>query len=132
MSSPLIDRLSTDLGWPRLENLEALDAHLARPGDHCLFIPGDPVKNLETNDTAVILPELVAAFQGRFDCAVIAPEIEEKTRLRFDCWPTPSLILLRDGALLGTIPRVRDWADYLTRIAAILDGRELPAPVPAH
>ncbi|WP_413205880.1 hydrogenase [Rhodospirillum sp. A1_3_36] len=126
MSSSLIDRLTDDLGWPRLDSLAALEAHLATPGDHCLFIPGDPVKNLETNDAAVVLPELVRAFQGRFDCAVIAPAIEEKARTQFDCWPTPSLIFLRNGTLLGSIPRVRDWADYLTRTSAILNGHAQP------
>lgn len=123
MPSPLIDRLTGPLGWPLLASMEALDAFAARPGAHGLFVPGDPDKNLETSDAAVILPELVAAFGGVFDCAVVDGAIERAVRTRFEVWPTPSLILLREGALLGAIPKVRDWDDYLARTRAILSGR---------
>jgi hydrogenase-1 operon protein HyaE len=37
----------------------------------------------------------------------------------------PSLIFLRDGQFIGAIPKVRDWADYLDRTRAILEGRAL-------
>ncbi|MGB1028106.1 MAG: hypothetical protein ACPGYL_16240, partial [Rhodospirillaceae bacterium] len=70
-TSPLIERLITELGWPLLNDQDALTRYTAGLGDHCLFIPGDPAKNLETNDAAVVLPELVQAWQGRFDCAVV-------------------------------------------------------------
>ena len=87
-----------------------------------LFLTGDPAKNLETNDVAVILPELVRCFGGRFRPAVVDRAIENALRERFEVWPTPSLIFLRDGRMLGAIPKVRDWDDYLARVRAILDG----------
>lgn len=127
MSSPLIARLTDELRWPRLERMETLDAFIAEEGEHCLFVPGDPLKNLESNDAAVVLPELVTAFQGRFDCAVVGDAIEEKVRVRFDVWPTPSLMFFRAGVLLGAVPRVRDWDDYLNRIVLILDGDAVAA-----
>lgn len=127
MTSPLLQRLTDELGWPSLETPEALDAYLARPGIHGLFVTGDPAKNLETNDAAVILPELMAATGGAFDCAVVAQTIERAVRERFEVWPTPSLILVAEGAALGAIPRVRDWDDYLARVRAILGGTAVAA-----
>ncbi|MEQ9257665.1 MAG: hydrogenase accessory protein [Roseovarius sp.] len=120
MTHPLIDRLTTELGWPRLEDEAALAAFTGRPGVHVLFVPGDPRRNLETTDAAVILPELVQAFQGRFDCAVVDDAIETRLRNDTGVLKTPSLIFYRDGALLGGIPRVRDWDDYLARISHML------------
>ena len=122
-ASPLLARLVDDLGWRHITALDDLDAWLAEPGEHCVFIPGDPVKNLETNDAAVILPEVYRVFQGRFDVGLIADGIERKVRERFDVWPTPSLVFVRDGAAIGAIPKVRDWDDYLRRVSEVLDGR---------
>ena len=75
---------------------------------------------LETADVAVILPELKMAFQGRFDCAVVDDAVEERVRDDTGVFKTPSLIFYRDGALIGSIPKVRDWDDYMARIAHIL------------
>ena len=120
MSHPLITRLTEDLGWPRLASASDLAEFTKRPGTHVLFVPGDPVRNLETADVAVILPELQLAFQGRFDCAVVDDAIEKVTREAAGVFKTPSLIFFREGEQIGSIPKVRDWDDYMKRIAAIL------------
>ncbi|MEI4484773.1 hydrogenase accessory protein [Frigidibacter sp. MR17.14] len=120
MTHPLIDRLTTDYAMPRLDDDAALAAWLDRPGVHCLFVPGDPARNLETTDAAVILPELRIAFQRAFDCAVVGDAIEAGLRERSGVLKTPSLIFWRDGRCLGGIPKVRDWSDYLARIPQII------------
>ncbi|WP_425101321.1 hydrogenase accessory protein [Tropicibacter sp. S64] len=120
MSHPLIDRLTTEIGWPKLDTQEALDAFLAAPGVHALFVPGDPSRNLESADVAIILPELKQAFQGRFDCAVVGDAIETALREETKVLKTPSLIFYREGRFLAGIPKVRDWDDYMSRIAQIL------------
>ncbi len=126
MTHPLIDRLTSALGWPHLTEAAARDAYLAQDGVHVLFIPGDPKRNLETADVAVILPELRQAFQNAFDCAVVGDEIETETRELTEVYKTPSLIFFRDGQQIGALPRVRDWSDYMARITHILS-----TPVPA-
>jgi hydrogenase-1 operon protein HyaE len=123
---PLIDRLSAEFGFPNLTTEQARDAYIGAPGVHVLFIPGDPVRNLETTDVAVILPELRQAFQGAFDCAVVADEIEESTREMAGVYKTPSLIFYREGLQIGALPKVRDWSDYMARIAQILAARTEP------
>ncbi len=120
MTHPLIDRLTTELGWPQLDNAADITEFTNRPGVHVLFVPGDPKRNLETADAAVILPELKQAFQGKFDCAVVGDAIETRLRNDTKVLKTPSLIFYRDGEMIGGIPRVRDWDEYLARISQIL------------
>jgi len=120
MTHPLISRLTDEIGWPSLSHAGDLREFTNRPGVHCLFVPGDPAKNLETTDAAVILPEIVQSFQGRFDVAVVDDAIEYKVRETAGVFKTPLLIFFRDGHQVGTIPKVRDWDDYLARVTHIL------------
>jgi hydrogenase-1 operon protein HyaE len=120
MTHPLISRLTDEMSWPALNDWDALAAYAAQPGAHALFVPGDPKRNLETADVAVILPELKMAFQGLFDCAVVGDAIEAKLREETRVLKTPSLIFYRDGQMIGAIPRVRDWDEYIARIKQIL------------
>lgn len=120
---PLIARLTADLGWPLLSDMAAVAGFIGRPGPHCLFVPGDPRRNLESADAAVILPELRAAFRHAFDCAVVADAVETHVRETFRALRTPGLLFFRDGVPLGVIEKVRDWADYTTRITHFLSLR---------
>jgi hydrogenase-1 operon protein HyaE len=120
MTHPLIDRLSSEFDWPHLNEKEGLETFVQQPGTHVLFVPGDPARNLETADVAVILPELKMAFQGKFDCAVVGDQIEAQLRQDTRVLKTPSLIFYRDGDMIGSIPKVRDWDEYMVRITQIL------------
>lgn len=117
---PLIARLEAEFGYPRLHSVHDVTEYLARPGHHCLFIPGDPRRNLETADAAVILPELRMAFQNAFDCAVIDDAIEADLREHYRALKTPGFLFFRGPAFLGAIERVRDWSDYIARTTRIL------------
>lgn len=117
---PLITRLEREFGYPRLHSQHDVTEFTSRPGAHCLFIPGDPRRNLETADAAVILPELRQAFQGAFDCAVVDDAIEARLREDTRALKTPGLLFYRDGRFVGAIEKVRDWSDYLARIGHIL------------
>ena len=55
MPHPLIDRLTNEMGWPFLQSAHDLAEYTGRPGAHCVFLPGDATRNLETTDVAVIL-----------------------------------------------------------------------------
>lgn len=117
---PLILRLESEFGYPRLDTLPEIQEFLAKPGQHCLFIPGDARRNLETADAAVILPELRQAFQNAFDCAVIEDVIEADIRETYRTLKTPGFLFFRGAEFLGSIEKVRDWSDYLARISFIL------------
>lgn len=117
---PLIARLETDFRYPRLQSTADVAGFLARPGVHCLFIPGDPRRNLETADAAVILPELRKAFQNAFDCALIDDAIEAGLREEYRALKTPGLLFFRGPEFLGAVERVRDWSDYIARVTRFL------------
>ncbi len=127
MTHPLIARLTDEFSWPRFDTLEAVQDFVDAPGVHVLFVPGDPKRNLETADVAVILPELKQAFQGKFDCAVVADSIETVVRDVTKVFKTPSLIFYREGKIFGAYPKVRDWSDYVALISHILTPSEASA-----
>lgn len=117
---PLVARLMTELGYPRLADFEDLRRFINLPGAHCIFVPGDAARNLETPDAAVILPELRMTFQHAFDCAVADDAIEAKLREATRALKTPAFLFYRDGTFLGAIEKIRDWDDYMSRVTHIL------------
>jgi hydrogenase-1 operon protein HyaE len=117
---PLIARLESEFHYPRLRSMHDVAEFLGRAGQHCLFIPGDARRNLETADAAVVLPELRQAFQGAFDCAVIDDAIEAQLREQYRALKTPALLLFRGAQFLGAIEKLRDWSDYIARTTHIL------------
>lgn len=120
MTHPLVDRLTTEFNWPRLDDAVSFDDWINTPGAHCAFVPGDAKRNLETPDVAVVLPELHMAFQRAFDVCVVGDAIETQVREASGVLKTPALIFFRDGECLGGIARVRDWDDYIARIPRFL------------
>ena len=127
-SAPLVARLFDVHGYARLD-ADTLDAFLDAPGEAVVFAAGDAARLDETGDVAVVLPELMAAFGGRFRVGVThdrATEMAVQRRYRFNAFP--ALVFLRDGGWLGTIQRMQDWADYLRDIHGFLasETREPP------
>ena len=127
MISRMIERLTSDLGYAVVD--EGSVDPFAQEHEHCvLFFTEDPSAFPETNDVAVILPELVNAFADRLVPAVVARSAERvlKTRYGFSSWP--ALVFLRRGQYLGAIARVQDWEFYLGEIERILASEPTAAP----
>lgn len=120
MSHPLMLRLTQDLQWPVLDNRDELQSWLEEGGVRCVLAPGDIVKNLETADACVILPELRAAFQNAFECAVAGPGLDDGIRQATKAYKAPGFLFFRDGVFVDAISKIRDWDDYVSRISAIL------------
>lgn len=112
---PLIDRLTSDLGLPLVDDLAAVNAGL-----WVLFFPGNPTQHRESPDVAVILPELLCTFAGRLNGAVVAPAADSALAAECGVFIHPCLVFLRDGAVIHTIPKVRDWSDYVRDITGLL------------
>lgn len=129
MPSPLIDRLTDTLGYPRV-TAKTLDAVLQSAEITVLFFTGDPATTPEANDVAVVLPELVRHFGGRIAPAVVAREDERalQSLYNFNLWPT--LVFLRKDQYLGAISKIQDWADYLEQIQGFLDTGPVRPPAP--
>lgn len=127
MPSVLINNMIEQYGYPRLD-LESFDDYINNQEECVLFFTEDPARFPESNDVAMILPELVNEYGSRFAAAVIEPgaQRELQTRYGFNEWP--ALVFLRNGKYLGTITRVRDWIDYLKMINDILTSEPGIAP----
>jgi hydrogenase-1 operon protein HyaE len=121
----LIDKL-LDAGYPLLEAGD-IDLFIAPAGLHVIFVTGDPVKLLDSVDIAVVLPELCRHFAGKITPAVCARSAENDMAARFGADVRPALVFFAAGQHLGTIPRVRDWDEYMLKITDFLnraaDGR---------
>ncbi|KAB1083007.1 hydrogenase-1 expression HyaE [Neorhizobium galegae] len=119
MFSPLLDGIIARSNYPvvGLENyLEFAEAHEFS----VLFFPGDWQRLGESNDVAVVLPELALAFQKVFQPAVVAELSDHKLQAVYRFRAFPALVFLRRGKYLGVITRVLDWDDYLHETARIL------------
>jgi hydrogenase-1 operon protein HyaE len=122
--SPLLRQLVERRGLPLVDGttLDAfLDSAAAAGESALLFFSGDGGQRSETADVAVVMPELLAAFAGRLRGAVIAPEAEEALRARFHAYVSPSLVVARGREPIGVLPKICDWAEYMSRIGAWLD-----------
>ncbi len=86
-----------------------------------LLSAGDPSRFPEALDVAIVLPELITAFQKRLRGAVIARGAEAELGARFGVRVQPSLIFCRGSAVLGLIAKIQDWSVYVDRIARLID-----------
>lgn len=86
-----------------------------------LLSGGDPARFMEAIDVAVVLPELIDAFQGRLRGAVIARRAESELGQRFGVRVQPTLIFVAKGETLGLIAKIQDWSVYVDRIAKLID-----------
>ena len=129
MTHALIDRLMTELGYPEI-SLENHDAFIQQPGLNVLFFPGDPDTAKDATDVAVVLPELVAAFENRLNPGIVADTFGAGMKLKRQYGFThyPSLVFVRDGEYVGTITRIQDWGDYLAKISAMFTAPVRRAP----
>lgn len=128
MTTPLIEALVSRHGFT-LVGEESIDAFLAGTETSLLFFPGDAERLVESNDVAVILPEILKAFGGRIKPALVAKSAERALQRRYRFNAFPSIVFLRGPGYLGVLSRVLDWSDYLSEIPAIL-AREATEPPP--
>lgn len=127
MSSSLIDDMIEKYAWPVLGEYD-FDLYVNTAGDSVVFFSEDPKRYPESNDVAMILPELVKAFEGRLQAAVVEPRARHTLQSRFGFTSWPSLVFLREGRYLGAITGVRNWRDYLHEINELLAGEPVQPP----
>ncbi len=129
VTHPLIQRLFDEHGYAEIK----LDNHkqfTSQPGGSVLFFAGDPRSYRETTDVAVVLPELIKAFGGRLRAGVVARvfEVEKALQRHYGFREYPTLVFVREGGYLGAISRIRDWNEYLSLIAELLEAEPRRPP----
>ena len=123
MTNTPVSMLSERHGLPLVDesNIDAFLAPAAGESAHAvLFFTGDASQRGETNDVAVILPELLRAFAGRLRGAVVVREAEAPLKSRFQVFVLPSLAVTRGGDPVGVLPKIADWAEYIEKIEGFL------------
>ena len=118
---PLIAGLFSRHGYDDVR-AESFDAFTRRPGHTLLFFTEDPARYKETLDLAVIVPELARAFPGRFAVGVLLPETARALQPRYGFRRWPALVVVRDGEYVGAVDGLRNWDEYLTEVAALLEA----------
>ena len=118
MPSPLIDALRTRHGFATV-NESSVDAFLEANAECVLFFAGDAERLVESDDVAVILPELLKEFP-QLHPALIEKPAERALQLRYRFNAFPALVFLRGHGYRGAISRLLGWQEYRTEIADIL------------
>jgi len=136
MSSPLIERLQHTLQYPVLD-AASLPSFLAEHEYSVLFFTEDANRFPETNDVAVVLPELVKAFQNKFQPALIAQTDEKKLQSLYGFQAWPALVFMNRQQYLGAITGIQDWQVYLEEIRTLLSAKpkrplSIGIPVVSH
>ncbi len=129
--TPLIDRLTKDLKYPVLD-LSNIEAFLVNNDFSVLFFTEDIKRFPETNDVAVVLPELLTVFPD-LNPAVIARTDEKKLQSLYGFRAWPALVFMRGEQYLDAITGIQDWNEYLSQIKTILTAepkRPLSVGVP--
>jgi hydrogenase-1 operon protein HyaE len=118
VSHVLIDRLIDELGYEQV-TLDSHDEFVAEAGMNVLFFPGDPTTVKDATDVAVVLPELVTAFDGQLRPGVVTDVYGDGKMLKrkYGFSEYPSLVFVRSGEYVGTISRIQDWGEYLDKIS---------------
>ncbi|MDH4125302.1 MAG: hydrogenase-1 expression HyaE [Gammaproteobacteria bacterium] len=129
MSHALVDRLVTELGYADV-SLASHDDFVAMPGMNVLFFPGDTTTVRDATDVAVVLPELVTAFDGQLRPGVVRDVFGDGNALRrrYGFTEYPALVFVRGGDFVGSLTRIRDWSEYLEKIGELLLSAPRRAP----
>jgi hydrogenase-1 operon protein HyaE len=117
---PLIGQLFTRHGCAEI-TAENIDAFIESPGHAMLVFTEDPLRVRETLDIAVIVPELMRAFSGRFRVGVLMPEAARQLQVRYGFRRWPALVVLSDGRHVGAVDGLRNWDEYVKELGALLE-----------
>lgn len=127
MRSSLSEQLQTQRDMPVLD-ADNYDMFVYGNENVVLFFANDPALFPESQDVAIVLPELLKVFCHQLQGAVIAKSIERELQARFRFTSWPALVFLRRGEYLGVITGILDWAEFGQEFARILSKQPSQPP----
>lgn len=117
-----------DQGHALLVDEAGLSDFLGRSEHSALFFAGDPTRYPESNDLAVILPELVREFREIFQVGLVASVDEKALAQRYGIHYYPSLVMFCGEGYLGAITKLQDWSTYCAEIDRLLKAEPRRPP----
>lgn len=128
MFSPLLQSIIDREGYEVVTH-DTLDEVAQAHDLVMLFFAGDAARLAESNDVAVVLPELDKALGGNVTPLIVSRDSERELQRRYLFNAFPAIVFLRRGDYLGVLQGILDWADYQVQIPEIL-AREPSDPPP--
>jgi hypothetical protein len=127
--SPAIDRLER-LGHQRL-TAETILSFLAE-GARLVLLTGDPQRVRESNDAAVIFPDLVRTVSEATGIDLVAgfltPNHEtDAVRAELGVLSYPSVVAYRDGCFAGVVPGMKAWTDFVSQVSGFFASSDAQA-----
>ena len=127
MRSPYIQALLDEHQYALLTE-DKLDDFLQVHENVVLLFTENPKHFPESNDVAVILPQLMSEFVGRLTAAVIDEAAERPLHKRYAFNRWPALVFLRRGEYLGVIAGMQNWSDFRCEFERLLASTPVQAP----
>lgn len=121
-----------DRGMLQRVDASGVEPFLQQEGLGVLFFPGGRKQQSDAHDVAVALREILREYPGMIYAGLVEEGDAEVLQSRFRVLVSPSLVLVRGGATLEVIPRVRDWADYSRAFQRYLGAATTDAAGGAH
>ena len=103
-----------------------LDDFLGRNPRALLFFSGDVAQRPEGFDVAVVVRELLTAYQGRLRVGLIDRRDEAALMPRFGVVVTPAVVYVRDGQPAELVARMRDWPVFAQACDRLLAAGDAP------
>jgi hydrogenase-1 operon protein HyaE len=126
--SGLLDKLIEKHGVTEL-GLDEFELFLKEPGNGVVLLTDEPDTAPESWDLAVIFPELLVSTGVSVRAALARPETAKLLQTRFGLSRLPALVFLRDGGYVGAIEGIRDWSEFVSECATMLQKPVSRAPI---
>lgn len=126
MPSLLVENMLQRTGLPRI-TADTYTTFLAAHPQVVLFFCENPERYPESNDVAMVLPEILKEFP-QLQGAIIDSSFERELQKQFDFTRWPALAFFVNGDYRGNMTGIQNWDDYTGRIPELLS--DTPTTIP--
>lgn len=112
-------RMEDRHAFERICAASQVDSALAAGGYVVLLLTDDPQRSPESLDVAVVLPEALASLQLSARRLVADAQMSPELARRYGVQRYPAVVVLRDGAYLGTLSGILDWRPFLEQLGRL-------------
>jgi hydrogenase-1 operon protein HyaE len=126
MPSPIIENMlkNNDLPFVTADNYADF---ITSAGSVVLFFCENPDRYPESNDVAMVLPEIIKEFPG-MQGGIVDQAFERELQSQFDFTRWPALAFFADGQYRGNMTGIQNWDDYLEQIPTFLKNNTSAIP----